>query len=282
MLLISSCSCLYLIRWSQVLSWEWRCSWSSADRRCSNYIWVINNLIAYWSAPYIRDLTVTGQNIPVMSLESHGVSHHWQIYCLQFVQFVQQLVRIQINNKANISALQYWIPPRWRIANVERISMGLLPDTQNFGCACASNAGIVYPATAGKRSRHASRHVRDERAVMHAGIANQQFPLKSAVGENVPGIPGACATRSFTYQARCSWHDILEDAGNWTVPDHNNAHKQSDPGPLFITRWDVLPPNLVKSRSHDVMIIVSLWNLAGISVVLLLKCLQNVRAIGKV
>ena len=30
-----------------VLSWEWRCSWSSADRRCSNCIWVINNFIAY-------------------------------------------------------------------------------------------------------------------------------------------------------------------------------------------------------------------------------------------
>ena len=29
------------------LSREWRCSWSSADRRCSNYIWVINNSIAY-------------------------------------------------------------------------------------------------------------------------------------------------------------------------------------------------------------------------------------------
>ena len=26
---------------------EWRCSWSSADRRCSNYIWVIKNFIAY-------------------------------------------------------------------------------------------------------------------------------------------------------------------------------------------------------------------------------------------
>ena len=36
-------------------SGEWRCSWSSADRRCSNYIWVIINLI---SVPYIRDLTV--------------------------------------------------------------------------------------------------------------------------------------------------------------------------------------------------------------------------------
>ena len=47
MFLISSCSCLCPIQWSQVLSQEWRCSWSSADRRCSNYIWVINNFIAY-------------------------------------------------------------------------------------------------------------------------------------------------------------------------------------------------------------------------------------------
>ena len=41
-----------------MLSGEWRCSWSSTDRRCSNYIWVINNLIAYLGASYIRDLTV--------------------------------------------------------------------------------------------------------------------------------------------------------------------------------------------------------------------------------
>ena len=34
-------------QWSQVLSREWRYSWSSADRRCSNYIWVINNFIAH-------------------------------------------------------------------------------------------------------------------------------------------------------------------------------------------------------------------------------------------
>ena len=37
---------------------EWRCSWSSADRRCSNYIWVIDNFIAYKGASYIRDFTV--------------------------------------------------------------------------------------------------------------------------------------------------------------------------------------------------------------------------------
>ena len=58
MLLESACSCLCATYWSQVLSGEWRCSWSSADRRCSNYIWLINNLIAYKGATYIRDLTV--------------------------------------------------------------------------------------------------------------------------------------------------------------------------------------------------------------------------------
>ena len=58
MFLLSSCSCLCPIYWSHVLSWEWRCSWSSADRRCSNYIWVINNLIAYKGAAYIRDFMV--------------------------------------------------------------------------------------------------------------------------------------------------------------------------------------------------------------------------------
>ena len=43
----SSCSCLCLIiHWSQAFSREWRYSWSSADRRYSNYIWVINNFIA--------------------------------------------------------------------------------------------------------------------------------------------------------------------------------------------------------------------------------------------
>ena len=46
MFLISSWSCLCSIHWSQVLSQESRCSWSSTDRRCSNYIWMINNFIA--------------------------------------------------------------------------------------------------------------------------------------------------------------------------------------------------------------------------------------------
>ena len=54
----SYCNWLCPIQWSQVLSREWRCSWSSADRRCSNYIWVVDYFIAYQSASYIRDFTV--------------------------------------------------------------------------------------------------------------------------------------------------------------------------------------------------------------------------------
>ena len=66
------------------------------------------------------------------------------------------------------------------------------------GWACAGNAGDVFLVTDGKRSRHASRHVRDAHAVMHVGM----FFLEVGGGENVPGIPGACTTRTFTYLVR--------------------------------------------------------------------------------
>ena len=58
MFLISSCSRLCPNHWSRVFSQEWRCSWISAARQCSKYIWVINNSIAYWGVTYIRGLTV--------------------------------------------------------------------------------------------------------------------------------------------------------------------------------------------------------------------------------
>ena len=61
MFLFSSFSCLCPIHWSQVLSREWRCSWSSADRWCSNYIWMINNFIAYEGVAYIWGLRVIKQ-----------------------------------------------------------------------------------------------------------------------------------------------------------------------------------------------------------------------------
>ena len=58
------CSCLRQIHWSQMLSRDWRCGWSSADRRCSNYIWVINKFIALQGALYIRAFTVSTETHP--------------------------------------------------------------------------------------------------------------------------------------------------------------------------------------------------------------------------
>ena len=60
----------------------------------------------------------------------------------------------------------------------------------------------ISKKTASKRPRHASRHVRHASAVMHVGS------LTRCGVENVPGIPGACATRNFTYLARGPWMDL--------------------------------------------------------------------------
>ena len=69
MCLVSSCSCFCPIHWRQILSREWRCSWRSADRRCSKYIWVIivrragllwsqQDFEWRWSVPLLKCLTV--------------------------------------------------------------------------------------------------------------------------------------------------------------------------------------------------------------------------------
>ena len=78
MFLVSSHSCLCPIQWRHLLSREWRCSWSSADRRCSNCIWVIDNFIVYKGAIYIRDLTVIGTTILVHYLEVKSLQLIWR------------------------------------------------------------------------------------------------------------------------------------------------------------------------------------------------------------
>ena len=89
---VSSCSCLSPIQWSQVLSREWWCSWSSADRRCSNYIWVIDSFIAYWGVPYIRDLTVI-YHVNTLRVGQNG--HHFTDKIFKCI-FLNENVRISI------------------------------------------------------------------------------------------------------------------------------------------------------------------------------------------
>ena len=91
MYLVLSCSCLCTIYWSQVLSREWKCSWSSAERRCSNYIWVVDNSIAYKGSSYMRDFMVFqlawGDKILPESGGSHTMpmwaSYGWAMGCLK-------------------------------------------------------------------------------------------------------------------------------------------------------------------------------------------------------
>ena len=78
MFLVSSCGCFCPIFWSHVLSWEWRCSWSSAERRGYKYIWVINILIVYKGASYIRYFTVVPFCLRPIELWQHN-THTAQI-----------------------------------------------------------------------------------------------------------------------------------------------------------------------------------------------------------
>ena len=105
---VSSCSCLCPIHWNQGLNREWRCSWSSADRRCSNYIWVINNYIPYKGASYIRDLTVCVKELEYHRsrkwlVASSAPSHRLNQCCLTSQSIGPELLRMSISKSTLIS-----------------------------------------------------------------------------------------------------------------------------------------------------------------------------------
>ena len=101
MFLVTSCSCLCPIHWNQVLSKKLKCSWSSADSRCSNYIWVINKFIAYKGATYIRGL-------PVHQWLSPSI-HLVQDCCITIaIAILHKAINILISYKMNRS-LSYFL-----------------------------------------------------------------------------------------------------------------------------------------------------------------------------
>ena len=76
------------IHWSQLLNWGWRCS--NVDKRCFNYIWVINNLIASKDATYMRGLTKAieyGSNCGLFNDEplSEPVLEYCWLYPLELI-----------------------------------------------------------------------------------------------------------------------------------------------------------------------------------------------------
>ena len=99
MFLVLSCTCLCPIHWSQVLSWEWRCSWSSAERRCSNYILVTTILlpakmqlilevwlhVILWQNRLFHPLYSPGTPSSVASLSPNSFAHSTQSSMLTFL-----------------------------------------------------------------------------------------------------------------------------------------------------------------------------------------------------
>ena len=74
-----------------------------------------------------------------------------------------------------------------------QLTMGLLPDTQNRGLRMRRECRERFP-----RQRFQRKPLVGDLG-MHNGTC---VTLTRDSGENVPGIPGTCATRNFTYLAR--------------------------------------------------------------------------------
>ena len=117
MFLIYACSCLCPIHWRKALNWEWRCSWSSADRRCSNSIWVINNFIAYLGAAYIRYLAVvvlyvhwTKQVWHISEIYLHYV--YWIYSCVNNLWFTLVNISLKMSFIFNSSGYHQFIAKR--------------------------------------------------------------------------------------------------------------------------------------------------------------------------
>ena len=90
-----------------------------------------------------------------------------------------------------------WLP--WASYQIRKIA----------GCACAGNAGNVFPR------RRLQRKLLVSDPGMHPGTCVTHVPWcipgsrTRSGGENVPGIPGACAVRDFAYLARGPWRFSL-------------------------------------------------------------------------
>ena len=95
-----------------------------------------------------------------------------------------------------------------QVTSFSYLAMGLLPDTQNFGLRMRREWRERFP-----------RHLLQRKPLvsdpgMHPGTCVTHVPrcmpgsLTSGGGENLPGIPSACATHIFTYLARgpCVMH----------------------------------------------------------------------------
>ena len=81
MIVVSSCSCLWPIHWSQVLSCEWRGSWGSADRRkslSSINMWRLRMESQLWLISY-NPKPISSRYLYVMFTDDY-INYPWIIH----------------------------------------------------------------------------------------------------------------------------------------------------------------------------------------------------------
>ena len=177
MSLFLSCSCLWPIHWSQVLVREWIYSLNSADRRCSNYIWVINNFIAYQGASYISGLTVY-MYIYILAVFGKcityaGLSNIWQnlsmwkaTYPSGLLIFSKCLTRRGRETHACHDDISKWkhFPRYWPFVRgihrspVNSLHKGQWRGALLFSLTCAWMNGWVNSREAGDLRRHCAHY----------------------------------------------------------------------------------------------------------------------------
>ena len=82
-----------------------------------------------------------------------------------------------------------WVP--WASYQLRKIA----------GCTCAGNAGNIFPARLGRKPLVSDPGMHHGTCVTHVPWC-MSGSLTRCGGDNVPGIPGACATRNITYLVR--------------------------------------------------------------------------------
>ena len=118
--------------------------------------------------------------------------------------------------------------------------MGLLPDAQNCGLRMRRECRERF-----SRHQHLRKPLVSDPS-MHHGTCVTHAPwcmsgsLTRGGGKNVPDIPGACATRNFTYLVRGPWYKIDWHEKFTLVRQISliNTHLQ---GPLFLMWFNFNP-----------------------------------------
>ena len=138
-----------------MLSREWRCSWSSVDRWCSNYIWMINNFIAQ-GVTHIRGFMVNG----ISSSGYKSVTNHEHYLNTQH-EIIKEIARKmyifffkpiqQVKKNKDIfgyhNAILDHLPGGWRCVNTSE------PDGREYGWNNPTDHVVMLHGTVGRKRK---------------------------------------------------------------------------------------------------------------------------------